>query len=129
MKNKCKDVLKRMLHQHTGARTDRLSGQPKKVLKILEVLLKSVELNYTKLTNIGIQKLCLYNAWVYSGELWVKTPGFGGLRVRNTAVEADKTDQELQNKCCTLFNCLPIEIKNQVHRSRALLLESIEQLY
>lgn len=124
--NKCKDVLKRMLHQHTGAMTDSLRGQPMKVLKVLVILQKSIELNYTELTNIGIQKLCLSNAWVYSGELWNAESRAYYETIGNKDIHVDKTDRELQNKCCSLFNCLPIEIKNQVHRSRALLLERIE---
>lgn len=96
-------------------------AQPSKLVEVLKVLQKTVELDYEDLTQIGVEQLSMFNALIYSKQSWEATYRY--VNIGEHSVYLEKSLVQFQNECFNLFAGLPVRVRNQIHKTRLLKLE------
>lgn len=100
-----------------------LSCQINFLEKILQVLVKTVELNFETLTGIGTRRMDLFNSNLYSGDCSEENiQNYWWHGKRESYNFSDDLIQQL-TECRKLFATLPVDVQNKIHRARALKLE------
>lgn len=118
---KCKDTMGQMLQKYNSDVNIDFRAQPSKLVEVLKVLQKTVELDYEDLTQIGVEQLSMFNALIYSKQSWEATYCY--VNIGEHSVYLEKSLVQFQNECFNLFAGLPVRVRNQMHKTRLLKLE------